>query len=50
MKDVVTCDKPWEDGSSHYTQGFPNGETQLGLKPSYTLVEFIGRIERYLLK
>ena len=38
MKDVVTCDKPWEDGSSHYTQGFPNGETRLGLKPSHTLV------------
>ena len=49
MKDVVTCDKPWEDGSSHYTQGSPNGETQLG-QTQLLPVECIDRVERYPLK
>jgi len=31
MKDVVTCDKPWEVGCRRYTRGSPKG------KPGWTL-------------
>ena len=35
MKDVVACDKPRGVSKQTLIRGFPNGETQLGLKPSY---------------
>ena len=28
MKDVVSCDKPWEAASRRYIHGFPNGATR----------------------
>ena len=44
MKDVLTCDKPREDGKSHYTLGFPNGETHLHKQVSAS--EYIACLRR----